>query len=301
MNERIAVTFQKGGTGKTFTATNLAGGLAHRDYNVLLVDLDPQGSLTANLGFKESFKDLDRLSLDEVLRDVNKWENIDEIIETGHDEFDFIPANKTYTGNRSPLDSEANADARLDKVLDEITTEDYDYVVFDCPPALDAYTKNAIIAAEQVVIPVEAIFEMIHSTDLLLDMIDGFQKVHEIDVDYLAFLLNKVDYSGVSNQDEEMIEWFWDTFDQLGYELRERAAFDRSKWDGGKSIYAHSEAKACDQFPVFDALVHEVNAKTDPEVELGERGPVKLPADDDDYESGGESASGEQTAAATEA
>lgn len=301
MNERIAVTFQKGGTGKTFTSTNLAGGLAHRGYNVLLADLDPQGSLTANLGFKKEFKDADRLSLDEVLRDVNKWDKIDEIIETDHDEFDFIPSNTTFSGNRSPLDSEANADARLDKVLDRITSEDYDYVVFDCPPALDAYTKNAIIASGQVVVPVKAIYEMIHSTDLLLDMIKGFEMVHEVDVEYLAFVLNKVDYQGISNEDEEMIEWFWDTFDQIGYELRDRAAFDRSKWDGGKSIYDYDEARECDQFPVFDAFVEEVNAKTDPEVELDERGPVKFPVDDDDEDDGEEEEADEQPAVPTEA
>jgi len=63
----------------------------HGNLEVLLIDLDPQGSLTANVGKREVFEDADRLSLDEVLMDVEKWSQIDDVVLTDHEKFDFIP------------------------------------------------------------------------------------------------------------------------------------------------------------------------------------------------------------------
>lgn len=259
--ERIAVTFQKGGTSKTFTATNLAGGLADRGYEVLLVDLDPQGSLTANLGYREEYMDPDRLSLDEILLDVNKWDQVATVI-LEHDEFDFIPANATFSAHRTPLDSASNGERRLEKVLDRLDQQ-YQYVIFDCPPALDAYAKNGIIAAQQAVVPVSPMYEMIHSTNLLMEMLEEIELVHEIDIEYLAFVLSDVNYGTLSTQDKEMIDWFWDTFEEVGHEIRHRAAFDRGKWEGG-SIYTHEESRQCDQFPAFDEFVDRIIERTNP-------------------------------------
>lgn len=259
--ETIAVTFQKGGTGKTFTATNLAGGLAARGYEVLLVDLDAQGSLTANLGYRETYMDADVLSLDEVLLDVDEWDRVDELV-IEHEEFDFVPSNATFSAHRTPLDSASNGERRLERVLSRLQTE-YHYVVLDCPPSLDAYAKNGIIASRQLVVPVAPIYEMIHSTNLLMEMIEEIEVVHEIDVEYLAFVLSDVNYATLSSQDEEMIDWFWETFEDVGFEIRHRAAFDRGKWEGG-SIYVHEESRECDQFEVFDEFVDSVVARTDP-------------------------------------
>jgi chromosome partitioning protein len=258
--ETIAVTFQKGGTGKTFTATNLAGGLSARGYDVLLIDLDAQGSLTANLGYRETYMDADTLSLDELLVDVNKWEQVNELI-IEHEEFDVIPANGTYSGTRTPLDSATNSEKRLTKVLAELDT-DYHYIILDCPPSLDAFAKNGILAAKQVIVPVAPIYEMIHSTNLLLEMIEDIERIHDIDISYLAFVLSNVNYGTLSKQDKEMIDWFWDTFEQVGFEIRHRAAFDRGKWEGG-SIYAHEEARDCDQFAAFNEFTDAIIDRTD--------------------------------------
>lgn len=262
-SETIAVTFQKGGTGKTFTATNLAGGLAARGYDVLLVDLDAQGSLSANLGYREQYMDGDSLALDEVLLDVNKWDQVNELV-LEHQEFDFIPSNATFSAHRTPLDSASNGERRLEKVLSQLETK-YHYIILDCPPSLDAFAKNGIIASKQLIVPVAPIYEMIHSTNLLMEMIEEIELVHEVEIKYLAFILSDVNYATLSNQDEEMIDWFWDTFEDIGHEIRHRAAFDRGKWEGG-SIYVHEESRNCDQFEVFDDFVDDIVEQTEPPV-----------------------------------
>lgn len=262
-SETIAVTFQKGGTGKTFTATNLAGGLAARGYDVLLVDLDAQGSLSANLGYREQYMDGDSLALDEVLLDVNKWDQVNELV-LEHQEFDFIPSNATFSAHRTPLDSASNGERRLEKVLSQLETK-YHYIILDCPPSLDAFAKNGIIASKQLIVPVAPIYEMIHSTNLLMEMIEEIELVHEVEIKYLAFILSDVNYATLSNQDEEMIDWFWDTFEDIGHEIRHRAAFDRGKWEGG-SIYVHEESRNCDQFEVFDDFVDDIVEQTEPPI-----------------------------------
>lgn len=191
MAERIGVTFQKGGVGKTFIATSVGGGLSARGYNVLLVDMDPQGSLSANLGKRELYMNAESVSLDEILLDVNDWDRVTEIIQTDHMEFDLIPANSTFSANRSPLDSASNGEKRLNRVMNRLD-EKYDYIIFDCPPTLDSYTKNAILASKQLIIPLKAEYEMIHSTDLLLEMMEEFEVIHNISINYLAFYVNNI-------------------------------------------------------------------------------------------------------------
>ncbi len=258
--EVIAVSFQKGGTGKTFTAMNLAGGLAARGFEVLLIDMDPQGTLTANLGHRERFDDIDQLSLDEVLLDVNKWDRISEVVVEG-DEFDLIPANSTYTGNKTPLDSADAGEKRLGKVLSRMEKK-YHYVVCDCPPDFSAFAKNAVTAGENVVVPMVPRSEMIHSTNLLFDMYDTLGMMHDLDIEYLAFTMT---YTSTKRTKEmrEVLEWFDETFGEKGVKIDDRAAFDRAKWEAG-SIYVHDESLANDEFPQFDRVVKLVLEGTTP-------------------------------------
>lgn len=259
--EVIAVSFQKGGTGKTFTALNIAGGLAARGFDVLLVDLDPQGSLTANVGQREVYDDIDQLSLDNVLLDVNKWSKINEIILSDHDEFDLIPSNTTFNGNKTPLDSADAGENRLGKVIEQID-HDYHYIVCDCPPDLSAYSKNAVTAGENVIVPMQPRSEMIHSANLLFDHYETLGMMHSLEIEYLAFTMT-YDSTKLTKEKQKVIDWFEETFEEKGVRVDDRAAFDRAKWNQ-KSIYAHGEAVANDQFPVFDQIVQHVLDQTSP-------------------------------------
>lgn len=259
--EIVAVSFQKGGTGKTFTALNLAGGLSARGFDVLLVDLDPQGSLTANLGKRDLYEDLNQTSLDEVLLNPKKWPQVNELILTDHPEFDFIPANTTYNGNKTPLDSADAGEKRLGKLIDHID-HDYHFIICDCPPDLSAYSKNAVTAGGNVIVPMKPRSEMIHSVNLLFDHYETLAMMHDLDIEYLAFTMT-YDSTKLTKEREKVIDWFQETFDEKGVLIDDRAAFDRAKWNQG-SIYAHEEAIANDQFPVFDRVVQLVLEGTTP-------------------------------------
>lgn len=259
--EVIAVSFQKGGTGKTFTALNVAGGLAARGFDVLAMDLDPQGTLTANLGKKELFDDIDQLSLDEVLLDVNKWSKINDIIVDDLEEFDLIPSNETFTGNKTPLDSADAGENRLGKLIEQIE-KNYHYIVCDCPPDLSAYSKNAVTAGENVVVPMKPRSEMVHSVNLLFDHYETLGMMHSLDIEYLAFTMT-YDSTKTTGEMAKLIDWFEDTFDEKGVLIDDRAAFDRAKWNQ-RSIYAYPEAVSNDQFPVFDQVVQLVLNQTSP-------------------------------------
>lgn len=259
--EVVAVSFQKGGTGKTFTALNLAGGLSARGFDVLLVDLDPQGSLTANLGERDLYEDLDQMSLDEVLLNPKKWSQVNELILTDHPEFDVIPANTTYNGNKTPLDSADAGEKRLGKLIDHID-HDYHFIICDCPPDLSAYSKNAVTAGGNVIVPMQPRSEMIHSVNLLFDHYETLAMMHDLDIEYLAFTMT-YDSTKLTKEREKVIDWFEETFDEKGVLIDDRAAFDRAKWNQG-SIYAHEEALANDQFPVFDRVVQLVLEGTTP-------------------------------------
>jgi len=258
--EIIAVSFQKGGTGKTFTALNVAGGLNARGFDVLLIDADPQGSLTANLGMRDIYEEIDRLSLDEVLLDVDKWSRIDEIILTQHDEFDILPANNTFKGNKNPLDSADAAEKRLKKALERLN-RDYHYIIVDCPPDLSAYSKNAVTAGEQVIVPMVPRSEVIYSIKDLWQSYQTLGMMHDIDIQYLAYTLTYVS-NKVTNQMREVIDWCEENTTPL-VKVDDRAAFDRAKWQQG-SIYQHTESLRNDQLPVFDEVIRLVLNQTNP-------------------------------------
>lgn len=257
--EVIAVTFQKGGTGKTFTAMNLAGGLAARGFDVLLIDLDPQGTLTANLGHKEQYE-ANNLSLDEVLLDVNQWGLIGELILCG-DEFDFIPANASFTGNRTPLDSADAGETRLGKALSKLEKE-YQYIVCDCPPDFSSFAKNGITAGGKVVVPMVPRSEMMHSTKIFFEMCQTLELVYEMNIEYLAFTMT-TDNTKRDKKRTMVTEWFVDTFEENGVLIDDRAAFERAKWQG-KTIYQHPEAIQTSEFNNFDRVVQLVVQQTTP-------------------------------------
>jgi len=259
--EVLAVSFQKGGTGKTFTALNVAGGLAARGFDVLAIDLDPQGTLTANLGKRDIYKDLDALSLDEVLLDPKKWDQVNDLVLTDHEEFDLIPSNQSYNGNKSPLDSADAGENRLGRLLERLETE-YHYIVCDCPPDFSPFAKNAVTAGEKIVVPMIPETEMPHSTDLLFDQYEVLEMMHDLDIQYLAFLMT-VNSTKMTKENERIVEWFEDTFDEKGVITDHRAAFARAK-KNQRSIYAHPESLRNAELEQYDELLQLILKQTSP-------------------------------------
>jgi chromosome partitioning protein len=259
--EVLAISFQKGGTGKTFTSLNIAGGLAARGFDVLVIDLDPQGTLTANLGKRDLYKDLDALSLDEILLNPKNWDEVNELVLTDHKEFDIIPSNQTFNGNKTPLDSADAGENRLGRLLQRLE-DDYHYIVCDCPPDFSPYAKNAVTAGEKIVVPMEPETEMPHSTDLLFDQYEVLGMMHDLEIQYLAFLMT-VNSTKMTNENKRIVEWFNETFDEKGVTTDHRAAFARAK-KSQQSIYAHPESLRNNEIERYDELLQLILEQTSP-------------------------------------
>jgi len=170
MPHTIAVSNQKGGVGKTTTAVNLATALALEDYMVLLVDIDPQGNASSGLSVPKSEVNVGVADVLLGFRDLP-----DVVVPTCVDGLHLLPATRELIGLEIELVEASRREYRLKRALDAFAGS-YDFVIIDCPPALNMLTINALAAANGVLIPVQAEYYAMEGLSELLRAMNQIQK-----------------------------------------------------------------------------------------------------------------------------
>ena len=169
MGKVLAIANQKGGVGKTTTSVNLAASLQLTRKSVLLIDMDPQGNATMGSGINKNGLEY---SIYDLLTDQADFASVVARPEDG--EYDLLPANGDLVAAEVELISLENRELRLRNIIEE-NRERYDFIVIDCPPALNMLTINSLVAADGVVIPMQCEYYALEGLSALMDTIRAIQ------------------------------------------------------------------------------------------------------------------------------
>ena len=205
----VAIANQKGGVGKSTTAINLGAGLALQGEKVLIVDLDPQGNTSSGLGIDRANIEL---STYEVLIDEAQ---IDDAIEpTSVRDLHVVPATIELAGAEIELVSIFSREMRLASALKPITDE-YDFILIDCPPSLGLLTINGLAAADEVAIPIQCEYYALEGVSQLMRNVQLVQQSLNPQLEVEGVILTMFD--GRTTLSADVVEQVREHFGQTTY------------------------------------------------------------------------------------
>ena len=247
----IAILNQKGGSGKTTTAVNLAAALAERGRRVLLLDLDPAAAASSWLGFPEANR-----GLLEVLTEGRDLAGL--VQATSLAGLEIIPSSMSLSGAEKALAGEIGVETLLRKRLARLPAGRWDYLIKDCPPSLGFLTVNALSAAQEVLIPVESHIMALGGLVCLAQTVEVVKERLNPQLEICGILACRVDQR--TNHSQEVVESLREKFGKLLYKTRIRENVRLAECPSfGKPItsYASSSAGAEDYRSLAQELLRQ--------------------------------------------
>ena len=206
----VAITNQKGGSGKTTTAVNLAAALGEKKRRVLIVDLDPQASASSWYAIKDGSRGL----LD-VFVSNTQLSNLIQATPASH--VDLVPASSWLVGVEKALAGEVGAETILRRQLQLLPSDRWDYIFVDCPPSLGILTVNALTAVREVLVPVEAHVMALDGLAQLLKTVEVAKERLNPDLKISGILACRVDAR--TRHAQEVVEQLRERFGKLVYNV----------------------------------------------------------------------------------
>jgi chromosome partitioning protein len=204
----ISIATQKGGTAKTTTAINLGASLRRMGYSVLLVDSDPQCNLTYSLGLAD---DTDENLYTEYKKEITgQKSNLQATIRITKSGLPLIPSSIELANSELELVSKFAREFTLRNRMLRPLVNEYDFIFIDCPPSFGMLTVNALVASDQILIPVQGEFLPKKGVESFLKLLQNMKELPGINVNVIGYLLTR--FSPKKKMNAEIREWLENTF-----------------------------------------------------------------------------------------